>query len=173
MTELDVSLFYERLRERYAAGADKVLTFNGKGEPEKNPENFEAKEPEEFKKVYGIICLKRKEGGVLDELLIKTDKGTYKVVSEYNIRYILNQGGGVRRQDGSEYESAVLLPSAYLIIDVEKKDDNVVGYSIFGGGYGHGVGMSQNGAKSMGLLGLNCGEILSFFYTDCEIEKIY
>lgn len=173
VTELDVSLFYERIRERYAAGADKVLTFNGKGEPEKNPENFEAKEPEEFKKVYGIICLKRKEGGVLDELLIKTDKGTYKVVSEYNIRYILNQGGGVRRQDGSEYESAVLLPSAYLIIDVEKKDDNVVGYSIFGGGYGHGVGMSQNGAKSMGLLGLNCGEILSFFYTDCEIEKIY
>lgn len=173
VTDLDVSLFYERLKQRYEAGSGKVLTFNGQGEPENNPENFEATEPEKFKKIYGIKCLKRKEGGVMDELLIETDKGTFKVISEYNIRYVLNQGGGVKRQDGSDYESAVLLPSAYLIIDVEKKEDIVVGYSIFGGGYGHGVGMSQNGAKNMGLQGLDCEEILSFYYTDCEIEKIY
>ncbi|NBJ91951.1 SpoIID/LytB domain-containing protein [Parablautia muri] len=173
VTELDVSLFYQRLKERYAAGANKVLTFHGKGEPEENPEDFEAKEPEKFKNVYEIQCFRRKEGGVMDELLVKTDKGTYKVISEYNIRYVLNQGGEIIRQDGSGYESAALLPSAYLIIDVDKKDENVVGYSIFGGGYGHGVGMSQNGAKSMGLQGLSCEAILSFYYTDCEIDKIY
>lgn len=173
VTEIDVSLFYQRLKERYAAGAQKVLTFNGQGEPEENPENFEAREPEKFKNIYEIRCLKRKEGGVMDELLVKTDKGAYKVISEYNIRYVLNQGGEIVRQDGSGYESSLLLPSAYLIIDIDKKDENVVGYSIFGGGYGHGVGMSQNGAKNMGLMGLGCEEILSFYYEDCEISEIY
>ena len=47
----------------------------------------------------------------------------------------------------------------------------MVGYSIFGGGYGHGVGMSQNGARAMAGAGKNCGEILSFFYPGCEIKR--
>ncbi len=173
VTELDTSVLCQRVKERYGAGAAKVLTFTGQGEPTDNPEDFEAKEPENFKKIYDIRCVKRREGGVMDALLIWTDKGIYKIISEYNIRYVLNQGGKIERQDGSDYESATLLPSAYLIIDVEKEDEAVVGYSITGGGYGHGVGMSQNGARAMGTEGLGCEEILSFYYTDCQIDKVY
>ena len=79
----------------------------------------------------------------------------------------------MKRQDGTQVESASLLPSAYLVMDIEKEGECVVGYSIFGGGYGHGVGMSQNGARAMAGAGKNCGEILSFFYPGCEIKKIY
>lgn len=171
--ELDVSLLSQRLKERFDAASGKVLTFVGEGEEEENPELFEAKEPKEFKKVYDIRCLKRKEGGVMDELLIETDKGSYKVVSEYNIRYILNQGGEVIRQDGSSYESSSLLPSAYLIIDTVKSEKNVVGYTISGGGYGHGVGMSQNGARAMGMEEEDFESILSFYFQDCQLDKIY
>ena len=163
--ELDVALLFKRLKERYDAAPGKVLTLVGEEE--------ELKEPKEFKKVYDICCLARKEGGVMDELLIETDKGTYKVVSEYNIRYILNQGGEVIRQDGSSYESSSLLPSAYLIIDTVKSEKNVVGYTISGGGYGHGVGMSQNGARAMGMEGEDCESILSFYFQDCHLDKIY
>ncbi|MDE7286759.1 MAG: hypothetical protein K2N55_07975 [Lachnospiraceae bacterium] len=49
----------------------------------------------------------------------------------------------------------------------------MVGYTIIGGGYGHGVGMSQNGARAMGMADMDCESILSFFYKDCQIEKIY
>lgn len=171
--ELDVSLLAERLKNRFAAGAGKVLTFTGEEGSVDEAENFEAREPENFKKVYDIRCLKRREGGVMEELLIETDKGIYKVISEYNIRYVLNQGGEVIRQDGSAYESASLLPSAYLIIDVEKARKDVVGYTIIGGGYGHGVGMSQNGARTMGTEGMNCENILSFYFKDCQMDKIY
>lgn len=171
--KFDAALLCERLKERYKAGAEKVLTYMGKGNPEDNPEDFEAKEPEKFKKVYDILCLKRKEGGVIDELLVETDKGTYKVISEYNVRYILNQGGEVIRQDGSAYESTGLLPSAYLIIDTVKSGKNVVGYTISGGGYGHGVGMSQNGARAMGREELTCESILSFYFRGCRLSKIY
>ncbi len=171
--ELDISMLSERISERFHAAPGKVLTLTGESGNLEDPELYESKEPREFKKVYEIRCLKRKEGGVIDELLIETDKGTYKVISEYNIRYILNQGGEVIRQDDSPYAGNSLLPSAYLIIDVVKKDKNVVGYIIIGGGYGHGVGMSQNGARAMGLSHADCESILSFYFQGSQLDKLY
>ena len=35
--------------------------------------------------------------------------------------------------------------------------------------YGHGVGMSQNGAKKMAELGYSFEEILKFYYTGIEV----
>lgn len=171
--ELDISMLSERISERFHAAPGKVLTLTGESGNLEDPELYESKEPKEFKKVYEIRCLKRKEGGVIDELLIETDKGTYKVISEYNIRYILNQGGEVIRQDDSPYAGNSLLPSAYLIIDVVKEDKNVVGYTIIGGGYGHGVGMSQNGARAMGLSHADCESILSFYFQGSQLDKLY
>ena len=155
----------DRLKERYHAVPDKILR--------EKEEGFVKEEPGEIKEIYDIRCLKRKEGGVMDELLVDTDQGTYKVVSEYNIRYILNQENEVMRQDGSVYKSSTLLPSAYISIDTVKSGENVVGYTIFGGGYGHGVGMSQNGAKAMGLMNSDCEEIITFYFGDCRMENIY
>ena len=109
----------------------------------------------------------------MEELLIETDQGTYKVISEYSIRYVLNQRGEVIRQDGSSHQSSTLLPSAYMIIDVVKKGECVVGYTLIGGGYGHGVGMSQNGAKAMGLMEMDCQQILGFYFVDCQVKNIY
>ena len=85
----------------------------------------------------------------------------------------MNQNGQVIRQDGSVSEGFSLLPSAYLIIDVVKSGKDMVGYTIIGGGYGHGVGMSQNGARAMGMENMNCESILSFFFKGCRIDKIY
>ncbi len=170
---LDVSMLSNRISERFHAAPGKILTFAGESGNLDDPELYESKEPKEFKKVYEIRCVKRKEGGVIDEILIETDKGTYKVISEYNIRYVLNQGGDVIRQDGSPYTSNALLPSAYLIIDVVKEDKNVIGYTIIGGGYGHGVGMSQNGARAMGLAHEDCESILSFYFQGSQLNKLY
>lgn len=163
--DMDVSMIADRLKERYHAVPDKIL--------HEKEEEFVKEEPGKIKEIYDIRCLKRKEGGVMDELLLDTDQGAYKVVSEYNIRYVLNQKTEVIRQDGSVYESSTLLPSAYMIIDTVKSGENVIGYTIFGGGYGHGVGLSQNGAKAMGLLAADCEEIITFYFGDCRMENIY
>ena len=39
-------------------------------------------------------------------------------------------------------------------------------------GYGHGVGMSQYGARAMALEGAGYEEILKHYYTGVEIEKV-
>lgn len=170
--ELDVSLLSQKLKERYQAGTSKILTFTGEGSIDAADAIFEEKKPEDFKKVYDIRCLKRKEGGVMDELLIETEEGSYKVISEYNIRYVLKQGNEAVGQKDVTLNSS-LLPSAYMIIDTVKSGKNVIGYNIMGGGYGHGVGMSQNGAKAMGLKGMDYESILFFYYQGCQLGKIY
>ncbi len=172
--EIDAELMFQKLKNRYEAGQTKVLTFTGSGDAaEAEEEDFASEEPVKFDAVREIQSLRRRDGGVMDELLIVTDRNTYKIKSEYNIRYILNQGGEVIRQDGSSNEGMSLLPSAYLAIDTLKEEENVIGYTIVGGGYGHGAGMSQNGARAMGMEGKGYEEILSFFFRDCRIEKIY
>lgn len=45
------------------------------------------------------------------------------------------------------------------------------GYTIKGTGWGHNVGMSQNGAKAMAEQGYSYDQIIKFYYTGVEIER--
>ena len=45
-------------------------------------------------------------------------------------------------------------------------------FSFHGSGYGHGVGMSQMGARSMALAGASSTQILQYFYKDVVIEPV-
>ena len=63
---------------------------------------------------------------------------------------------------------STMLPSAYAtIVPVENET-----YVITGGGYGHGIGMSQNGADAMAAMGKSWEEILNFFFKDIEITNV-
>jgi len=45
-------------------------------------------------------------------------------------------------------------------------------FQITGAGYGHGVGMSQMGARSKALAGENAASILSYYYKDVALETL-
>lgn len=160
--EIDVDRMFETLKKRYEANGKLILTLKDG--------DYCSQDIKTFSKVTDITIIKRGPGGVADELVIATDKGTYKIISEYNIRAVLCDGvTRVVRQDGSEVSMPNLLPSAFFVIEPSHDKKNVVGYNIIGGGFGHGVGMSQNGAKNMALQGLGAEQILNFFYEGCEI----
>lgn len=164
--KLDTEHMLEVLRKRYDANSRLVLTLVD-GE-------YVSQEIKELEEIQDIYIEKRGSGGVADELIIETKEHTYKVISEHNIRYVLNDGQSkVRRQDGTQAASPNLLPSGFFVITIEKDKGNVVGYSLTGGGFGHGVGMSQNGAKEMAKYGYNAQDILLFFYDGCYLENIY
>ena len=42
-----------------------------------------------------------------------------------------------------------------------------------GGGFGHGVGMSQNGANDMAAMGYRANDILTHYYTAVELKDMY
>lgn len=90
------------------------------------------------------------------------------VYGEYNIRCLLaGDGTKICRQDGSIVTGLNLLPSSFFYL--RKKGKN---YIITGGGYGHGVGMSQNGVKTMAEKGYHWEEILKHYYQEIEIKKV-
>ncbi len=153
-----------RLQERYRAAPEAVLT-------KAEGYYYVSEEVERLGKVKELSIIRRGAGGVADELLIETDHNTIKVVSEYNIRYVLCDGQStVVRQDDSTTVPAALLPSGFFVLDTGKRGDNVIGYTLTGGGYGHGVGMSQNGAKALGEKNVSYEQILQLFYPGCTLS---
>lgn len=162
---LDREHMLEALQKRYAANSRLVLTWKD-GE-------YVSQEIEELDEIKELAIEKRGSGGVADELVIETKSQKIKVISEHNIRYVLSaEDVKVVRQDGSKV-AASLLPSGFFIITAGKENGTVVRYTLTGGGFGHGVGMSQNGARAMAMAGYSAGEILLYFYENCSIGNIY
>ena len=54
-------------------------------------------------------------------------------------------------------------------IEIEEKDNNII---ITSKGYGHGVGMSQYGAKELASIGYKYDEILKYYYQGIELKKL-
>ena len=121
--------------------------------------------------IWDIQIRKRSAGGSIEELLVITDKGNILVKNEYHIRAVLANGESKAiLQNDSSYACGNLLPSAFFVIENEKKDGVVTGIKLIGGGFGHGVGMSQNGAKNLADQGYSAEDILEFYYEECEVR---
>ena len=122
--------------------------------------------------IKDIRVKSRGAGGTIEELLVITDQGNFLVKNEYHIRAVMTDGEAkVKLQNDNTYACGNLLPSAFFVIETQKEKEQVVGVEITGGGFGHGVGMSQNGAGNLADLGYNAKEILEFYYEGCEVRE--
>ena len=117
-------------------------------------------------RIKNIEVTERGNGNVATEIKVTGENGTILVETENKIRTALGgEGYQIKRNDGTVIESGELLPSAFFTIT---KTDNK--FLIEGGGYGHGIGMSQNGANEMAKEGADYKEILELFYHDIEVR---
>ncbi len=164
--QLDISRYLEAVNEAVAErkGANKdqvqILDENGK---------VSDIAPFQLGNITDIRVLERSVGGVLKSLQIFYEKGSVLVTTEYNIRKILGAAvTSMTDKDGNAILSMTLLPSAaFMVVPNEN------GFALYGGGYGHGIGMSQNGANGMAKQGLTYTDILQKFYQNITIENIY
>ena len=111
--------------------------------------------------IKDIKVMKRGKSGKAVELELMTSKGCYRIAKELVIRRVFQKDG-------------ISLPSANIII--EKKLDNygnITDITIYGGGFGHGVGMSQYGAGYMASkLNQPYYNILRHYYTDINLGTL-
>ncbi|MFK4785542.1 SpoIID/LytB domain-containing protein [Fusobacterium sp. MFO224] len=131
-----------------------------------------------------IVVMERGKSGVITYLLIKGTNGTYLLKGEYTVRKVLglnrnNVGKLVKvrlsKRGTGEYSEKVTLKNPNLLLSgflaVEKKGNS---FNIYGGGYGHGVGMSQYGANDLANnYGYNYAKILKTYYKDITIKNMY
>lgn len=116
--------------------------------------------------LQNVEVTKRGPGDVALELTAAGSECTVTVETENKIRTALGGSGyTITKNDGSVIDSQRLLPSAFFTII--KQGDT---YIIEGGGYGHGIGMSQNGANEMAKNGKTYKEILGLFYQGVTVE---
>ena len=128
----------------------------------------------------GNLCkmevLKRGEGGNIMNLELQFEEGSVEVETEYLIRSLfasnLEQSLTVTRSNQTTVSQMTLLPSAFFLVE-QKQDESgkLSELTLIGGGNGHGVGLSQDGAKGMAERGYSYKEILLHYYKDCEIVQ--
>ena len=163
LTENKEALF-NHLVEEQKENPEAVLIWK---EEEKN---YVEEVPAVFDQIRNIEVTKRGSGGVACTLEVTTDKQKIQINGQHMIRQLLAfQSNQIVRQDGSVVKNFSLLPSGFFILELEKEKDAVKNLKLTGGGFGHGAGMSQNGANQMAKLGKDYQEILSFFYQGAEI----
>ena len=157
MTEAINNHLYERIQVM----PENILAQNAKGD-------FEKKSIKSIGDVESIAVTKRGNSGIIEEMVITGTAETILVKGQANARALLcPENITIRKQDGSTISGWTSLPSAYFY--VEESD----GFMLHGGGFGHGVGMSQNGANDMAKLGYKASDIITHYYTAVELKDMY
>lgn len=149
------------LYERIVAMPENILAKNADGK-------YEKKELSSIGEVISIEITKRGESGIIEEMVIKGTEEQLLIKGQANARALLSpENITIQKQDGSTISGWTSLPSAYFYID------DADGFVIHGGGFGHGVGMSQNGANDMAKLGYTAKDIIEHYYTAVELKDMY
>ena len=113
-------------------------------------------------------------------LEIAGSNGTFRVSKEYNIRSLIRPSRQYTNADivihrmNDRIVNYSMLPSACVALEITRDaSGEITEVTIYGGGHGHGVGMSQWGARGMAEAGLGYEEILHAFYLGIALEDIY
>ena len=123
--------------------------------------------------ITGIKAEQRNEDGYITRLAFETNQGKTVCNSDYAIRTCLCMEDAIcKRQDGYDYVLQDLLPSSHFSLSFVTLDSGGTGLHIQGGGYGHGNGVSQNGAKHLANMGYDAQQILNIYLGNCVLDKV-
>lgn len=119
-------------------------------------------------KLLSLSAEKTDQNGAVTGLRVITETTSVLLENEHTIREFLSpEGLDITEKDGTVTSGGPLLPSAFIQIEEDGKE-----VTITGKGYGHGVGMSQNGANAMAKEGYSWQEILNYFFRNIEIQDM-
>lgn len=113
----------------------------------------------DFGDIIDLIPLERGNSARIIKLKIVGSIKTMIIGKELEIRKYLSQS--------HLYSSAFIVSKENIVNGVPQK------FILTGAGWGHGVGLCQIGAAVMGEIGYNFDEILSHYFKEASIQKIY
>lgn len=149
----------------------------------KNPQNFKKKQFWGFYSstvipkagignITDINVNKRGRAGNVLELIVDSDTGVYKIDKEYNIkRLIVEDSTQITPLYGNPLKSPSPLPSTYYVIDKITSNNALKSITVYGGGFGHGAGMSQYGVIGLIRHNKTYKDILDIFYKNIVFDN--
>jgi len=131
-------------------------------------------------KLKGISAAKRGGGGIVMELKLDFERGTVTVKTENAIRRALSptkitigEPVYLQRKGGDSLTGQIMLPSGFFAVkEMKNERGELTGIALYGGGNGHGVGMSQYGAKGLSEAGKTGEEIIAYYFPGTTVEKV-
>lgn len=155
----------EYLYSRYCANPSQIKVLEDN--------KWVSKEIRSIGTVKSIEVSERSSGGAIMSMIIRGSEATIKVDNELNVRYLLCPHDNPITLLKGDTTTFYILPSAYCMFEEYEEKDGESGYVIRGGGYGHGIGMSQNAVSNMVKAGMKYDEILQFFFDGSTIMNVY
>lgn len=114
----------------------------------------------DFGRIKDLQPVARGTSGRLCKLKFVGEKCTKIIGKELAIRYALSE--------------SALYSSAFVVTKEGADGDGYpLKFTLHGAGWGHGVGLCQIGAAVMGEQGYNYRDILSHYFVNANIEKLY
>lgn len=124
--------------------------------------------PQSVGTITGLIVRERDERGRVTVLGVQGTAGEATISGELNIRNALKPVNLKRAKD--TLTSLSLLPSAFFFMESNpNQQGQLQSITLYGGGSGHGFGMSQWGAKGMAEAGLSYLDILAKYYPETRL----
>lgn len=146
------------------------------------PEGATSPDSADFKlgSLQNLVVTQRTPGGFVTELEVDTSSGRYLVRRESNIRTLIRPNKAFTGQDvvlerisGAKSLNFGALPSAAFALEATRDTSGALqSLTFWGGGYGHGVGMSQYGADQLGKMGQTYPQILAHFYPGSSLTTL-
>lgn len=158
--ELSTS-FNAKLYERYLAVPERILTQEADG-------SFVSKPVKTVGQITDIAVNRRVGGGAAVSVTVTGSEATVKIESESCIRSLLGVGSQEMTTNTGTTTMASL-PSTFCIFRKTYSDGVLSGFEMIGGGYGHGIGMSQNAVNVMARENMSYIQILQYFYPGTEV----
>jgi len=122
-----------------------------------------------FTQVLGMRVAERAASGRVQALDIETDLGVVRLHKDEIVR-VLTAPRSLLFYLDPLYATAS--PSGAASSAPTPTAPILTGYRFVGGGWGHGVGLSQTGAYRLGNLGWSHGRILQFYYPGTTLQPI-
>lgn len=131
-----------------------------------------------------IKITKRTQSAKALEMLIVADSGEYKVKKEIAIRRVLKKNNAMlpsstffveaigEEELNQNTKTNTESFGAIKLFDKLFDEKYPKSFKVVGGGFGHGVGMSQFGAYNLAKNGKKYPEILKFYYTGISLSTI-
>lgn len=116
-----------------------------------------------------ILVSDRSTSGYVLGLTLSYENGSRRLENENEIRLFLGRYlTEITLADGTVRTNFSMIPSACFAIT----DQDGTKLTLTGGGFGHGIGMSQYGADAMGQEGKSYQEIIKCYYENVNIVQI-
>lgn len=131
--------------------------------------NLSEEKESAYGKLKSIHVKERNAAGYVTNLELTYEDKVVNYRNENTIRTVLGHYlEETILNDESIRSNMSMIPSACFEV-VETSDGKVV---LRGGGFGHGIGMSQYGAKAMAEAGFGYRDIIGYYYTNVVVKEL-